>query len=105
VPLGRRIALQVVARNFNVAGSRPGEVKLVYDRERTTASDGRRAQCVIAVKSKERKEENPTSCFVLLIIETRSSEAGAKVYRRAVVGVMLERFIALNGEGVKGRIM
>jgi hypothetical protein len=105
VPLGRQVALQVVVRNFNVAGSRPGEVKLVYDRERTTASDGRRAQCVVVAKSKERKEEKSKSCFVLLVTETQTSDAGAKVYKRAGVGVMLERFISLDSEGVKARIL
>jgi hypothetical protein len=105
VPLGRQIALKAIVRDFNVAGSRPDEVKLVYDRERTTASDGRRAQCVVVAKSKERKEEKFKSCFVLLVTETQTAEDGTKVYKRAGVGVMLERFISLDNEGVRARIL
>jgi hypothetical protein len=105
VPLGRQVALQAVVRDFNVAGSRAGEVKLVYDRERTKGSNGQRAQCVVVAKSKERKAENSKSHFVLLVTETQFSTAGTKVYERAGVGVMLGLFIGLAGEGVKAWIV
>lgn len=104
-PADRDIALQVIVRDFNVAGSKPGEAKVVYDRERTMASDGRRAQCVVVARSKEPKDEKLKNYFVLLVTAMQVSGAGPKLYKRAGVGVMLGRFVALEGEGSAARVL
>ncbi|KAF1913083.1 hypothetical protein BDU57DRAFT_541758 [Ampelomyces quisqualis] len=105
IPPSHDITLQVVVRDYNVAGSKPGEFKLVYDRERTTASDGRRAQCVVVAKSKEPGQEGAKRYFVLLVTATGKAGSEPNMYKRAGVGVMLGRFIALEGDGVVAQVM
>lgn len=104
-PMSRDITLQVIVRDYNVAGNKPGEVKLVYDRERTTASDGRRAQCVIVAKSKEPSLERAKRYFVLLVTAIGKADSQPKMYRRAGVGIMLGRFIALEDKGIAAQVM
>jgi hypothetical protein len=99
------IALMAVVRDFNVAGSRPGDCKLTYDRERTTALDGQRAQCVIVAKSKEPKEERMKRFFVLLVVAQVVAEGEEKGYQRTGVGVMLGKFISLGKDGVAAKIV
>ncbi|KAH7385408.1 hypothetical protein DE146DRAFT_748230 [Phaeosphaeria sp. MPI-PUGE-AT-0046c] len=90
--LDRDIGLEVIVRDFN-------------DRERTTASDGRRAQCVVVARSKEPKDERQKRIFVLLVTATQISGMGPKLYKRAGVGVMLGRFVTLQGDGLSARVL
>jgi hypothetical protein len=100
------VVLVAVVRDFNVAGNKAGEVKLTYDRQRTTALHGQRAQCVVVARSKEPKDEKSKRFFVLLVAAHEVTEGEEKIYQRVGTGVMLGRFISLESkDGITTRIM
>lgn len=100
------VAITAVARSFDVAGRQQFEVKIVYDTERRTTSDGQRAQCVVVAKGKEGRSDREKRYYVLLVtpIQGLTSE-DSRVYERVGVGFMLSKFISLDGEGIRGKIV
>jgi hypothetical protein len=98
------IDLVATARDFNVAGSRAEDAKIVYDTERT-ASDGERVQCVIVGKFKEGRSDQDKRHYVLIITPTKSTGAGGeKIYERVGAGYMLGKYIVLDKPGTAARI-
>jgi hypothetical protein len=100
------VALVAVVRDFSVAGNKPGECKLTYDMERTTAPRSHRVQCVVVAKSKDPQAERLKRFYVLLVAAQVVTEGKEKVYQRVGTGVMLGRFISLESkDGVPARIL
>jgi hypothetical protein len=100
------VALVVVVRDFNVAGNKAGECKLTYDRQRTTALHGQRAQCVVVARSKEPEDENLKRFFMLLVAAQDVAGEKHKIYSRVGTGFMLGRFISLESkDGVAAKIL
>jgi hypothetical protein len=98
------IELVARARDYNVAGSRIGEVRLVYDTE-LNSSDGIRVQCVVVAKSKEGKTNNEKRHYVLIVVSTNLTGAGGdKIYKRVGAGYMLGKYIALDKHSTPVRI-
>ena len=98
------VELVATARDFNVAGSRAGEVKIVYDTERDR-SDGSRVQCVVVAKSKEERMELEKRHYVLIVVPTKLLAAGSdKIYKRVGAGYMLGKYISLEKPGTPVRI-
>ncbi|KAF2714315.1 hypothetical protein K504DRAFT_528668 [Pleomassaria siparia CBS 279.74] len=105
MPRDGEIALTAVVRDFKVAGRRENEVNFSYDTERTTGSDGQRAQCVIVARSTIVRSDRERVYYVLLVAPTQMISArGEKVYKRVGAGTMLGRFITLEGSGVPAKI-
>lgn len=104
-PHDGEVALLATVRDFTVAGRRQDEVKLTYDTERTTASDGQRAQCVIVARSKEGRSDRDRRHYVLLVTPTQKiSGRGEKVYERVGAGFMLGKYIFLDKPGIVAKI-
>jgi hypothetical protein len=100
-PPEQEVAITATVRNFDVAGRQAHEVKFSYDTERRTASNGQRAQCVIVAKGRESRSDRDRKYFVLLVTPVPGREG---VYERVGVGVMLGKFIRLDGEGVAAKM-
>ena len=101
------VALLVSVRNFTVVRRGQDDVKLVYDKERSTASDGYRAlgQCVIVARSKERRSDRDKRHYVLLVQRTNLIGARKeKLFTRVGAGYMLGRYISLDQPGVAGKL-
>ncbi|KAI0103824.1 hypothetical protein GGR51DRAFT_523569 [Nemania sp. FL0031] len=101
---GPKTKLVVTARDFNVAGSREVEAKLVYDTDRQRPGGTRKVQCVIVAKSKHGQVDGERRYYVLIVEPTDLINDVGKVYERAGAGFMLERFIMLDGPGIRGVI-
>jgi hypothetical protein len=96
--------LTATVRDYNVAGSRPDEAKIVYDMERDR-SDGSRAQCVVVAKSKDGKTDKEKRHYVLIVVPTKlTGPRGEKIYKRVGAGYMLGKYIALDKPGTSARI-
>ncbi|CAO2653752.1 Nn.00g031630.m01.CDS01 [Neocucurbitaria sp. VM-36] len=105
-PLEGEIAILATVRDFTVAGRQPGEVELTYDTDRTRASDGQRAQCVIVAKGKEGRTENDRRHYVLLVTQKQvTTGRGEKVYERVGAGCMLGKYITLGTSGIAAKII
>jgi hypothetical protein len=92
--VGNEVVLAAIVRGFNTGGSKSGECKLTYDLEHSTMLNGQHGRCVIVARSRNPKEEGRKKFFVLLV--AAQEIAGETVYKRAGVGVILGRFIALG---------
>ena len=103
------LSLAAMVRDFTVAGRLPGEVKLIYDTERTTSSDGQRAQCVIVAKSKEGLSDREKRHYVLLVVSTVERHQRelywSERYERVGAGLMLGKHINLDDPGISARIL
>jgi hypothetical protein len=98
------IELIATARDYNVARSRPGDFKLLYDIE-LNSSDGGKVQCVVVARSQEGRTVNERKHYVLLVVSTTLTGAGGdKVYRRVGAGHMLGKYIVLDKPGTPVRI-
>lgn len=98
------VELVATARDYNVAGSRVGEVRIVYDTERDK-SDGNRVQCVVVAKSKEEKTDAEKRHYVLIVVPTKLTAAGGdKIYKRVGAGYMVGKYISLDKPGTPVRI-
>jgi hypothetical protein len=98
------IELIATARDYNVARSRPGDFKLLYDTE-LNRSDGSKVKCVVVARSKEAGSMRERKHYVLLIVSTAlTGNGGDKVYRRVGSGHMLGKYIALDQPGTPVRI-
>jgi len=96
--------LTATARDYNVAGSRIDEAKIVYDMERNK-SDGSRVQCVVVAKSKEGRTDREKRHYVLIVVPTKlTGPRGEKIYTRVGAGYMLGKYIVLNKLGTSARI-
>jgi hypothetical protein len=103
---GARMELIARVRDFNVAGSRAQEVKLLYDTDRRR-SDGARVQCVIIAKSKEDRADRADADrrhYVLIVEPTNRISGGEKIYERVGAGFMIGKFIERDKPGVQARI-
>lgn len=101
-PQDEGVAISATVRDFTVAGRQPGEVEFAYDTDR--ASDGQRTQCVIVARSKS--AHLVKRYYVLLVASTGSfTERGVNLYRRVGAGVLLGKFITLEGEGTHAKII
>ena len=100
------IELVAIARNYNVAGCSIGEVKLIYDTERTRSDgDSSRVQCVIVAKSKEAGTDKDRMHYVIIVVSTNAKGAGGDhVYKRVGAGYMLGKYIVLDEPGTPMRI-
>jgi hypothetical protein len=99
------VSLLVNVRDFNIARSKREEVKIVYDRDRTSASDGQRAQCVVVARSKGDVPDQERRFYVLLVTPTQvTSGWGRKAYKRVGVGYMSGKYISLDQAGVSGKV-
>ncbi|KAI0976452.1 hypothetical protein F4678DRAFT_225952 [Xylaria arbuscula] len=99
-----RMELLATVRRFNVAGHLDGEVKLVYDTEKSK-SDGMRPQCVVVAKSREGQTSREKKFYVLLVSPLNSPVDGRDhVYERVGAGVMLGRFILFEEPGQQAKI-
>ncbi|KAF2799760.1 hypothetical protein K505DRAFT_345716 [Melanomma pulvis-pyrius CBS 109.77] len=94
--------IRVPSWDFTVAGSKENKVNLMYDTERTTGTDGQRAQCVIVAKSMLSRSDRERVYYVLLVARTK--RRGEMVYVRVGAGTMLGRFITLDGLGISAKI-
>ena len=100
------IALLARVRDFKVAGRQPDEVKITYDAERTSASDGQITQCVIVAKIKGGSSNLLRRYYVLLVTAMQSTTGrGEKRYRRVGAGFMSGKYITLDGDGILARIV
>ncbi|KAI3329590.1 hypothetical protein F4824DRAFT_383811 [Ustulina deusta] len=99
-----RMELLAVVRRFNVAGHQEGEVKLVYDTEKSR-SDSMRLQCVVVAKSREGQTPQQKKYYILLVSPLNSlGDDDYHVYERVGAGVMLGRFIVFNEPGQRAKI-
>lgn len=100
------LPLTVIVRDFDLRSRGRGrdEVKVVYDTNRTTASDGQRSQCVIVARSKEERSDRERVFYVLLVGATGGHDGrGKRIYKRVGAGFMLGKFISLD-KGVEGKV-
>jgi hypothetical protein len=105
-PQDDEVAIIARVRDFKVAGRLPEEVKITYDAERTSASDGQTPQCVIVAKMKGGSSNSLRRYYVLLVAATQgTSGRGEKRYKRIGAGFMLGKYISLEGEGLAARII
>jgi hypothetical protein len=95
------VAIAAVARNFDLKGRDPKEVKIAYDTEKS--SEGQRVQCVIVARSNDARSDLDRRYYVLLVIPTQDrTEDGIWVkYKRVGAGFMLGKHIALNMPGTE----
>lgn len=104
-PSKGRIGISAIVRDFNTAGYKHGELKLTYDTEQTTGSDGQRAQCVVVARSRAESHDSEKTFYVLLVTATaRKGGRGEKIFQRAGAGHMLGKFIMLEGPGIPATI-
>lgn len=104
-PQTEDLALTVTVRDFDLRGRGQNEMRLFYDTNQTTASDGTRSQCVVVARSKEGRTDREKMCYVLLVGATGSfTMRGEKIYKRMGAGFMLGKFITLDGDGVVGKV-
>ncbi|KAI9162755.1 Cyclin-dependent kinase [Paramyrothecium foliicola] len=82
--------LVITARQFNVAGSRNDEAKVLYDALRS-ASDGRKLFCVVVAKTKTGASVLVRKHYVLIVAmnSTPATLDGHKTFHRMGVGHML----------------
>jgi hypothetical protein len=98
------IELVAVARDFNVARSQIGEVKLVYDTE-SNKSDGSKVRCVIVARSKEGRTDSEKTHYVLIVVSMNQTGAGGdRIYKRVGAGYLPGRCIALDKPSTPVRI-
>lgn len=105
MPSEGEVALTATVRDFTVAGRKENEVNLIYDMDRTTGSEGYRAQCVIVAKSISGRSDRERVYYVLLVAPTQKTTGrGEKGYTRIGAGTMLGKFIMLSGSGITAKI-
>jgi hypothetical protein len=105
-PPDGEVAIEATVRNFDVAGRQQHEVRFSYDTERRASSDGQRAQCVIVAKARESRSDRDRRYYVLLVTPVQGNDGrGMRVYERVGVGFMLGKFISLDGDGVRAKIV
>lgn len=96
------VALVAVARDFDLRGRTPEDVKVAYDTEKS--SKGKKVQCVIVARSIA-GIESEKRFYVLLVIATgEETEEGIKKYKRVGAGFMLGKYIVLDKAGMEVRI-
>lgn len=92
--------IRATVRSFNTAGYRAGELKLVYDTDRTRGIGDQRARCVVVARSNDTDVVNEKTFYVLLVVAM-----GEDTYERAGAGFMLGRFIELSTPGTRATIV
>ncbi|KAK8078886.1 TOL protein [Apiospora phragmitis] len=60
-------SLAVVARDFNVAGFRDGEVQVLYDADRSASDGGSKAQCVVVARTRRGSSRAAKRHYVLIV--------------------------------------
>ncbi|KAF2026798.1 hypothetical protein EK21DRAFT_115421 [Setomelanomma holmii] len=98
------VAIAAVARDFDLKGRNPDEVKIAYDTER--ASEGQRVQCVTVARSNEARSDRERWFYILLVIPTKDKATEGKParYKRVGAGLMLGKYITLDKDGTEVRI-
>ncbi|KAL5120319.1 hypothetical protein ACEQ8H_001877 [Pleosporales sp. CAS-2024a] len=99
------VAIAAFARDFDLEGRDPEQVKIAYDTEKS--SEGQRAQCVLVARSKDARSDQDRRYYVLLVIPTpkRTNDDGKWMkYKRVGAGFMLGKYITLNTPGTEIRI-
>jgi hypothetical protein len=98
------VAIAAVARDFDLKGRDPEEVKIAYDTEKS--SEGQRVQCVIVARSNDARSDMDRRYYVLLVIPTqdRTEDGNSVKYKRVGAGFMLGKYITLNTSGTEIRI-
>lgn len=100
------VTLSAVVRSFAVHGRGHNEVELTYDTGKTTASDGQAASCVVVAKAKKAHSDAERRFYVLLVTPMQQMTGrGERVYERVGAGYMAGKFIALEKEGVRAKIV
>jgi hypothetical protein len=98
------VAIAAVARNFNLKGRDPEEVKITYDTDK--GSEQKRVQCVIVARSNDARSDLDRRYYVLLVILTQDkleNERWVKC-KRVGAGFMLGKYITLDQPGTEIRI-
>lgn len=98
------VAIAAVARDFNLKGRDPEEVKIAYDTEKS--SEGQRVQCVIIARSDVARSDQDRRYYVLLIIPTQHQVVDSPWVKckRVGAGFMLGKYITLDKPGTEVRI-
>jgi hypothetical protein len=98
------VAIAAIARDFNLKGRDPEEVKIAYDTEKS--SEGQRVQCVIVARSNVARSDQDRRCYVLLVIPTQDEVEDGRLakYKRVGAGFMLGKYITLDKPGKEVRI-
>ena len=103
-PENAGLALTATVRDFDVAGRRGDEVRIVYDTKRSFLSAWRYG-CVIIARSHDGMENRDKRHYVIVVLSTNVPSAREeRSYRRAGVGYMLGKYITLDSPGVVARI-
>ncbi|KAH7395183.1 heterokaryon incompatibility protein-domain-containing protein [Phaeosphaeria sp. MPI-PUGE-AT-0046c] len=98
------VAIAAVARDFDLKGRDPDEVKIAYDTEQ--GSEKKRVQCVIVARSNDARSDMDRRYYVLLVIPTQDecdNDRWVK-YKRVGAGFMLGKYITLSRPGREIRI-
>ncbi|KAK7993702.1 37S ribosomal protein S12 [Apiospora arundinis] len=97
--------LAVVARDFNVAGSKSWEAQILYDADRSASDGASKAQCVVVARTKNGASRAAKKHYVLIVAADLKSSMGAdRKYHRVGVGYMLGKFIRWESPAVKGLV-
>lgn len=99
------LSLTVLVHSFSVSSQGPDEVKLLYDTDRTSASDGPVTQCMVVAKMKGGSTDLLRRHHVLLVSEMVGGGGSEEMmYQRVGVEFMLGRHIDFEEEGVRGQV-
>ncbi|KAH3959712.1 hypothetical protein HBH64_022360 [Parastagonospora nodorum] len=98
------VSIAAVARDFDLKGRDPEEVKIAYDTEKS--SEGQRVQCVIVARSKAARSDQDRRYYVLLVIPTQNQAVDGPWMKckRVGAGFMLGKYITLDRPGTEVRI-
>ena len=101
------VAIPAKVREYEIIEERPNDVKLVFDRARTSGSEGRRAHCVVVARSNERGlDRQKRRYYVLLVSPTQQKmDRNVQAFRRVGAGYMLGKHIALDASGTPAMII
>jgi hypothetical protein len=102
---GIPVELVAIVRDFNTSGYRTGDLKLVYDTDKTRGVDGSRARCVVIARSRDGKIMAEKRFYVMLVVAAGSRGGEELLYQRAGAGYMLGMFIELNKPGTSAKIV
>jgi hypothetical protein len=98
------IAIAAVARDFNLKGRDPEEVKIAYDTEQ--GSEKKKVQCVIVARSNVARSDLERRYYVLLVIAMQEELEDKRWVRckRVGAGFMLGKYIAFDKMATEIRI-
>ncbi|KAK8029780.1 hypothetical protein PG993_011071 [Apiospora rasikravindrae] len=97
--------LAVMARDYDLRGTRAGESQVLFDTHRSASDGGGKAQCVVVARTKKGFSRDTKKYYVLIVVaDLKSSAEADRKYYRLGVGYMLGRFIAWDQPGSEGLV-